>query len=126
MTLGSIVAVSCCLLIQVLGTNKYLSRVILSVERGSIVYVSYVFVSNTHDTEFYFQPIVYIGFTIWAIGCGCLSTITNHSPKPLLVWFMLMAGTGAGGVSALRYENLSVQRLTQSADIANNDGGCAG
>jgi hypothetical protein len=52
------------------------------------------------DTEFCSQPIVYTGFTIWAIGCGCLSTITNHTHKPVLVWFMLMAGTGAGGVSA--------------------------
>jgi len=32
-----------------------------------------------------------------------MSTITNHSSKPLLVWFMLMAGTGAGGVNDLSF-----------------------
>lgn len=45
------------------------------------------------------QATIYVGFGIWTIACGCLSTVTPATAKGLLVFFMLLAGTGAGGVS---------------------------
>lgn len=44
------------------------------------------------------QSIIYLGFTVWAIGSGLLSTITDHSGKVLPVVYMLLAGIGAGQV----------------------------
>ncbi|KAF9238664.1 MFS general substrate transporter [Melanogaster broomeanus] len=43
-----------------------------------------------------YRTIVYAGFSVWAIGCGCLSTVTASTPKVLLVFYMLVAGVGAG------------------------------
>ena len=44
------------------------------------------------------QTNIYTGFAIWTVACGCLSTVTPETPEGLLVFFMLLAGTGAGGV----------------------------
>ncbi|KAF8527785.1 major facilitator superfamily domain-containing protein [Gautieria morchelliformis] len=43
-----------------------------------------------------FRTTVYCGFTIWAIGLGCLSTLNPSKPKVEHVIFMLFAGIGAG------------------------------
>ncbi|KAF5374635.1 hypothetical protein D9615_008917 [Tricholomella constricta] len=40
--------------------------------------------------------IIHFGFAVWAIACGCISTITPHSSKAALVIFMLLGGAGAG------------------------------
>ncbi|KAG6810458.1 hypothetical protein H0H92_011807 [Tricholoma furcatifolium] len=43
-----------------------------------------------------YRTIVYVGFAVWAVACGCLSTIHSTSPKVVLVIFMLLAGFGTG------------------------------
>ncbi|KAJ8490086.1 hypothetical protein ONZ45_g13337 [Pleurotus djamor] len=43
-----------------------------------------------------YRAIIYLGFSVWAIGCGCLSTVVQSSPQAVVVVFMLLAGTGAG------------------------------
>lgn len=44
------------------------------------------------------QSIIYIGFSVWAIGCGLISTIDAHSGQVRSVAYMLLAGIGAGQV----------------------------
>ncbi|KIJ08503.1 hypothetical protein PAXINDRAFT_18367 [Paxillus involutus ATCC 200175] len=43
-----------------------------------------------------YRTIVYAGFSLWTIGCGCLSTVTQSTPRALLVFYMLLAGVGTG------------------------------
>ncbi|KIK80219.1 hypothetical protein PAXRUDRAFT_244285 [Paxillus rubicundulus Ve08.2h10] len=43
-----------------------------------------------------YRTIIYAGFSVWTVGCGCLSTVTQSIPKALLVFYMLLAGIGAG------------------------------
>ncbi|KAF4620905.1 hypothetical protein D9613_001218 [Agrocybe pediades] len=43
-----------------------------------------------------YRTIVYLGFSIWSIACGLLSTITPRSHRVELVIYMLIAGCGAG------------------------------
>ncbi|KAJ7879834.1 hypothetical protein B0H13DRAFT_1892105 [Mycena leptocephala] len=40
--------------------------------------------------------IIQLGFGIWAIACGCISTIRPGSHKALLVVYMVVAGSGSG------------------------------
>ena len=44
------------------------------------------------------QAITYLGFAVWAVGCGCLSTVTSSTSKALLVFYMLLSGFVAGQV----------------------------
>ncbi|KAF9463987.1 major facilitator superfamily domain-containing protein [Collybia nuda] len=43
-----------------------------------------------------YRTIIHLGFAIWAISCGCISTVTTKSPRVVLVVYMLMGGVGAG------------------------------
>ncbi|KAI0077210.1 MFS general substrate transporter [Panus rudis PR-1116 ss-1] len=43
-----------------------------------------------------YRTIVHTGFSVSAVGCGCLSTVTASTSKGLLVFYMLLTGTGAG------------------------------
>ncbi|KIK80217.1 hypothetical protein PAXRUDRAFT_766505 [Paxillus rubicundulus Ve08.2h10] len=43
-----------------------------------------------------YRTIVYAGFSLGSIGCGCLSTVTQSTPRALLVFYMVLAGIGAG------------------------------
>lgn len=43
--------------------------------------------------------IIYTGFSVLSVGCGCLSTVTPSTHKGLLVFYMLMTGSGAGMVT---------------------------
>ncbi|KAF9238661.1 MFS general substrate transporter [Melanogaster broomeanus] len=43
-----------------------------------------------------YRTIVYTGFSVSAVGCGCLSTVTASTSKALLVFYMLVAGVGIG------------------------------
>ncbi|KIJ12270.1 hypothetical protein PAXINDRAFT_83157 [Paxillus involutus ATCC 200175] len=43
-----------------------------------------------------YRTIVYAGFSLGTIGCGCLSTVTQSTPRALLVFYMLLVGFGAG------------------------------
>ncbi|KAJ7185862.1 major facilitator superfamily domain-containing protein [Mycena filopes] len=42
-----------------------------------------------------YRTIIHIGFSVWSIACGCISTIRPGSPKAVLVVYMLLAGIGA-------------------------------
>jgi len=44
----------------------------------------------------HYRTIIYLGFSVWAIGCGCISTIRPASQQSLLVFYMLLSGAGAG------------------------------
>ncbi|KAF8549825.1 MFS general substrate transporter [Imleria badia] len=43
-----------------------------------------------------YRTSIYVGFTAWAVGCGCLSTVRASTSQPLVVIYMLLAGMGAG------------------------------
>ncbi|KIJ08615.1 hypothetical protein PAXINDRAFT_88612 [Paxillus involutus ATCC 200175] len=43
-----------------------------------------------------YRTIVYAGFSLGTIGCGYLSTVTQSTPRALLVFYMLLTGIGAG------------------------------
>ncbi|KZP33638.1 MFS general substrate transporter [Athelia psychrophila] len=43
-----------------------------------------------------YRILIYSGFLLWAIGCGCISTITPATPKALVVFLMIISGLGAG------------------------------
>lgn len=62
--------------------------------------VSYIWMDFLVNSRSY-QTIVYSGFSIWAIGCGCISTITPSTKKGVLVVFMLLVGLGGGQVGKL-------------------------
>ena len=47
------------------------------------------------------QTIIYVGFAVYAVGCGCLSIVRPGISEGLLVFFMILTGTGAGGVRPL-------------------------
>ncbi|KAL6304928.1 hypothetical protein BKA93DRAFT_238950 [Sparassis latifolia] len=48
-----------------------------------------------------YRTIIHTGFAVWAVGCGCLSTVTDRTSKGLLVFFMLLAGLGPGQVGEI-------------------------
>ncbi|SJL18963.1 uncharacterized protein ARMOST_22566 [Armillaria ostoyae] len=43
-----------------------------------------------------YKSMIHMGFAIWAIGCGCISTISHKSNQGAMVMFMLLSGIGAG------------------------------
>ncbi|KAG9310938.1 major facilitator superfamily-domain-containing protein [Chiua virens] len=43
-----------------------------------------------------YRTSIYVGFSVWAVGCGCLSTVTLSTTKAILVIYMLLSGSGAG------------------------------
>ncbi|KAL7277563.1 hypothetical protein ACG7TL_008486 [Trametes sanguinea] len=63
-----------------------------------------------------YRATIYIGFGIWAVACGCLSTVTPATPKGLLVFFMLLAGTGAGGT--LQTTTVAAQASVSRRDMS--------
>ncbi|KAJ7834517.1 major facilitator superfamily domain-containing protein [Mycena leptocephala] len=46
----------------------------------------------------HYSTIIQLGFGIWAIACGCISTIRPGSHKALVV-YMVVAGSGSGQIS---------------------------
>ena len=74
--------------------------------------------------------IVYVGFTVWTVGCGCLSMVTESTPKALLVFYMVLAGFGAGQVSAVcrlifQHPLDSWNTFIVRKDATNNHRGCS-
>ncbi|CAL1711998.1 unnamed protein product [Somion occarium] len=61
-----------------------------------------------------YRMIIYIGFSVWAVGCGCLSTVTSATPKGLLVFYMLLTGTGAG-------QTLQTTTVAAQASVSRKD-----
>ncbi|KAF8553276.1 hypothetical protein OG21DRAFT_1266834 [Imleria badia] len=43
------------------------------------------------DRESDGKTCIYVGFTAWAVGCGCLSTVRASTSKGLLVVYMLLS-----------------------------------
>ncbi|EIW53983.1 MFS general substrate transporter [Trametes versicolor FP-101664 SS1] len=63
-----------------------------------------------------YRATIYVGFGIWTIACGCLSTVTPDTAKGLLVFFMLLAGTGAGGT--LQTTTVAAQASVSRRDMS--------
>jgi len=63
-----------------------------------------------------YRNIIHSGFAVWAIGCGCISTIRTTSPKAVIVIFMLLAGTGAG--QTLQTTTIAVQASVSRRDMS--------
>ncbi|OJT01636.1 hypothetical protein TRAPUB_7894 [Trametes pubescens] len=63
-----------------------------------------------------YRATIYVGFGIWTIACGCLSTVTPATTKGLLVFFMLLAGTGAGGT--LQTTTVAAQASVSRRDMS--------
>ncbi|KDQ56248.1 hypothetical protein JAAARDRAFT_132785 [Jaapia argillacea MUCL 33604] len=61
-----------------------------------------------------YRTIIHSGFSVWAVGCGCLSTVTPSSPKALLVFFMLLSGVGAG-------QTLQTTTVAAQASVSRKD-----
>ncbi|OCH93462.1 MFS general substrate transporter [Obba rivulosa] len=61
-----------------------------------------------------YRNIIHSGFTIWAVGCGCLSTVTATTSHGLLVFFMLIAGVGAG-------QTLQTTTVAAQASVSRKD-----
>ncbi|KAF9238667.1 major facilitator superfamily domain-containing protein [Melanogaster broomeanus] len=60
--------------------------------------------------------IIYTGFSVWAVGCGCLSTVTASTSKALLVFYMILAGSGAG--QTLQTATVAAQASVPRKDMA--------
>nr|AVP77532.1 major facilitator superfamily protein [Flammulina velutipes] len=43
-----------------------------------------------------YTPIIHSGFSVWAVGCGFISTVNPATSKAAMVIFMLLSGIGAG------------------------------
>ncbi|PCH35751.1 MFS general substrate transporter [Wolfiporia cocos MD-104 SS10] len=61
-----------------------------------------------------YRNIIHTGFAVWAIGCGCLSTVTSRTPRGLLVFFMLLSGLGAG-------QTLQTTTVAAQASVSRRD-----
>ncbi|KAI0359234.1 MFS general substrate transporter [Trametes cingulata] len=63
-----------------------------------------------------YRATIYVGFGIWTVACGCLSTVTPSTSKGVLVFFMLLAGTGAGGT--LQTTTVAAQASVSRRDMS--------
>ncbi|KAF8878954.1 major facilitator superfamily domain-containing protein [Infundibulicybe gibba] len=61
-----------------------------------------------------YRTIIHLGFTMWAIACGLISTTKPSSSKAALVVYMLLAGTGAG-------QTLQTTTVAAQASVARKD-----
>ncbi|KAJ7183008.1 MFS general substrate transporter [Mycena crocata] len=62
----------------------------------------------------HYRTIIYLGFTIWSIACGLISTASPGLPKPVLVVYMILAGIGAG-------QTLQTSTVAAQASVASQD-----
>ncbi|KAF8991171.1 major facilitator superfamily domain-containing protein [Cyathus striatus] len=63
-----------------------------------------------------YRIIIHTGFSLWSIACGLISTITQKSPKALLVVYMLLAGMGAG--QTLQTTTVAAQASVERKDMS--------
>ncbi|KAF8878955.1 major facilitator superfamily domain-containing protein [Infundibulicybe gibba] len=61
-----------------------------------------------------YRTIIHIGFAVWAIACGLISTIKPSSGKAALVVYMLLAGIGGG-------QTLQTTTVAAQASVARKD-----
>ncbi|KAF7353979.1 MFS drug transporter [Mycena venus] len=62
-----------------------------------------------------YRTIINLGFAVWSIACGCISTIRPGSPKAVLVVFMMLAGIGAG--QTMRKSDVVFQHKFRTIDF---------
>ena len=62
------------------------------------------------------QTVIHVGFSVWAIGCGCISTIRPTTSRGLMVLYMLLTGTGGGQVG--RYYSICEIRFHCSLPLS--------
>jgi len=63
-----------------------------------------------------YRTIIYMGFAVWSIACGCISTIRPGTPKALLVVYMMLAGIGAG--QTMQTTTVAVQASVSRRDMS--------
>ncbi|KAF8869427.1 MFS general substrate transporter [Infundibulicybe gibba] len=61
-----------------------------------------------------YRPVIYLGFAVWAVACGLISTIKPSSGKAALVVYMLLAGIGVG-------QTLQTTTVAAQASVARKD-----
>ncbi|KAI5120822.1 hypothetical protein M0805_003218 [Coniferiporia weirii] len=61
-----------------------------------------------------YRSIIYLGFSVWAIGCGLLSTVNGSTREVLPVVYMLIAGVGAG-------QTLQTTTVAAQASVSRRD-----
>lgn len=61
-----------------------------------------------------YRTVIHVGFSVWAIGCGCVSTIRPTTPKGLIIFFMLLTGTGGG-------QTLQTTTVAAQASVSRRD-----
>ncbi|EJC99877.1 MFS general substrate transporter [Fomitiporia mediterranea MF3/22] len=61
-----------------------------------------------------YRSIIYIGFGVWAVGCGLLSTVNASSGTVRPVVYMLLAGIGAG-------QTLQTTTVAAQASVSRRD-----
>ncbi|KAJ3550297.1 hypothetical protein NM688_g5094 [Phlebia brevispora] len=63
-----------------------------------------------------YRTVIHVGFSVWAIGCGCISTIRPSTAKGVMVVFMLLTGTGGG--QTLQTTTVAAQASVSRRDMA--------
>ncbi|KAJ7060937.1 MFS general substrate transporter [Mycena amicta] len=63
-----------------------------------------------------YRAIINIGFAVWSIACGLISTVRPGSPKAVLVVYMMLAGLGAGGT--MQTTTVAVQASVSRRDMS--------
>ncbi|KAK0190086.1 MFS general substrate transporter [Armillaria mellea] len=63
-----------------------------------------------------YKSMIHTGFAVWAIGCGCISTISHKSNQGAMVVFMLLSGIGAG--QTLQPTTIAAQASVSRKDMS--------
>ncbi|KAJ7099964.1 major facilitator superfamily domain-containing protein [Mycena belliarum] len=63
-----------------------------------------------------YRTIIHVGFAVWSIACGCISTIRPGSSKAVQVVYMLLAGIGAG--QTMQTTTVAVQASVSRRDMS--------
>ncbi|KAF7316081.1 MFS drug transporter [Mycena indigotica] len=63
-----------------------------------------------------YRAIINVGFGVWSVACGLISTVRPGSPKAVLVIYMMLAGLGAGGT--MQTTTVAVQASVSRRDMS--------
>ncbi|KAF7798836.1 hypothetical protein EIP86_010062 [Pleurotus ostreatoroseus] len=63
-----------------------------------------------------YRTVIHVGFSVWAVGCGCVSTIKPTTARGLMVLYMLLTGTGGG--QTLQTTTVAAQASVSRRDMA--------